>query len=393
MPEKLRVVQMVYSFDTELGGGGITRFTTGLAKRLSSEKFDVSLWALGFYGTQSSQRRIQELNAQGIRAYTATNWVENKPYQSFSRAIKTLLKEFTDNPVDIIHSHSEFADVAALILKIRSKASKIVRTVHNGYWKEWRRRPLRRLVFTNFLYPIYYDCEIGVSPAIKERLSQRYLARLLQRAPLYINNAVELERFSNLATDPLEIKRSLGIPENATLVGTVGRLVIEKGYEDLLEAAAIVLRSRLQVYFMIVGGGPLEDALKRKAEQLGIASRVIFTGPRSDIEEILSCMDLFVSSSLWEGLPTAVLESMSASVPVVATRIPGAQALIQHGENGLLVPTCNPNELSSAILKLIDSPSMRMDFAERSLKIVQDFSIDKVARTHEELYLSIGAQL
>jgi glycosyltransferase involved in cell wall biosynthesis len=392
MPERLRVLEMVYSFDVEMGGGGITRFTTDLARALDSGRFEISLCGLGNYGSAQGQERIRQLNDQGIRAYTATDWDEDKPYSSFARSLKFLAGELKLRPVDILHSHSEFTDIVALLLKMRGIIPKILRTRHNGHPLEWRKKPWRRILFTNILFPLYFDAEIGVSPAVVQGLNRRWLARFLSRQAHYLNNAVDLTRFSHLTCTPEEKKLALGVPADATVIGTIGRLGEEKGYSFLLDAAAITLQSLPNTVFMIVGDGKLANALRDQAQALGIAEQVLFTGSRPDVEELLSCMSVFVSSSLWEGLPSAILESMACGVPVVATDIPGTRFLIRHGENGWLVPPANAAKLAAGMLKLLESPSLGQAMASRSLEIVKDFSIERVARKHEALYEAIGSR-
>jgi glycosyltransferase involved in cell wall biosynthesis len=279
-----------------------------------------------------------------------------------------------------------------MLLKMRGIVPAILRTRHNGHPLEWRKKPWRRILFTNLLFPLFFDAEIGVSPAVVQGLNRRWLARLLGRQAQYLNNAVDLARFSHLGCTPQEKKLALGISADAPVVGTVGRLGEEKGFSFLLEAAAITLQSLPNAAFLIVGDGKLANDLKGQAQALGIAGQVLFTGSRPDVEELFSCMSLFVSSSLWEGLPTAILESMACGIPVVATDIPGTRFLIRHGENGWLVPPGNAAELAAGMLKLLESPSLGQAMASRSLEIVKDFSIERVARKHEALYQAIGSR-
>jgi glycosyltransferase involved in cell wall biosynthesis len=166
-----------------------------------------------------------------------------------------------------------------------------------------------------------------------------------------------------------------------------------KGYESLLEAAEIVLTESPQAFFMLIGEGELGDLLRARAHQCGIADRVLLTGPRSDIEELLACLDLYVSPSLWEGLSTAILESMASRVPVIATDIPGNRAIIEDQVNGWLVPTNDPEALAEAVTFALRDPSLRAEYAERALDTVRRFSIDAVVAEQELLYLSaLGRQ-
>ncbi len=386
MARRIRVIQMIYGFGVEGAGGGVGRFAIELSRALDPDRFEVSIYGLWNRGTPFERERVQQLNAEGIRAFTAAEWDEGQPYHSFWKAVQAIRNALAQNPADIVHSHHEFADVAALLLKVGLKSPVVMRTVHGGYRHEWRRRPLRRLLLTNLLYPVLFDTEIGVSQAIVESLNRRPISRLLKRQALCIYNAIDLARFADVRVDLFEKRRSLNVPVDAPLIGTIGRLTEEKGYRFLIEAAAYVLTYLPEAHFLVIGDGPLQPDLIDQAKHLGIDSHVIFTGPRSDVEELLICMDLFVSSSLWEGLSTVIMESMAAGIPVVATDIPGTRELIRHQATGWLVPPADSRALADAIVTAINSPSLRRGIACQAREVVQRFSITAMAEKYAALY-------
>jgi len=122
---------------------------------------------------------------------------------------------------------------------------------------------------------------------------------------------------------------------------------------------------------------------------LGISDHVIFTGPREDVERILTCFDLFVSASHWEGLSTVILEAMASCVPVVATDIPGNQEILEDGKSGWLVPPGNPGAMAETILWALRRPSLRRRYARQARDAVEAFSIETVSRQYERLYLRL----
>jgi len=386
MPERIRIAQMVYSFHIESGGGGITRAAIDIAQKLDPHKFEVCILGLGYTDSQAEKKWLELLERNNIQVFTAASWDEEHPYRSFYRAYKSLNVFFTRQTTDIIHSHSEFTDIAAALFKIQKKVPIIVRTTHYGYPIEWRTKPVRRALLTNFLYPILFNLEVGVNPTMRERLNQRLIARLLKRESLFVNEAIQLQRFRGVKVDVNEKKRSLGIPSDAPLIGCIGRLAEQKGHTYLLQAAAMVIKSEPLTFFLIIGDGPQAGELKNQARQLGIQKNVIFTGSRSDVEELLACLDLYAMASLWEGMPISVLESMASRVPVVTTDIPGARDLIQHGENGWLVPPADYKAMAQAICDLMASPSLRNSLAQRADDTVQQYSIEAVTDRYTSLY-------
>lgn len=140
------------------------------------------------------------------------------------------------------------------------------------------------------------------------------------------------------------------------LVGIVGVLRPEKDHATFLHAARIVATHTDRARFVVVGDGPLRAASERLAHELGIADRVEFTGARTDVAELLATMAVFVLSSRTETLPMALLEAMSAGVPVVATAVGGIPDAVEDGVSGILVPPEDPARLAAAVLDLLGDP-------------------------------------
>lgn len=156
-----------------------------------------------------------------------------------------------------------------------------------------------------------------------------------------------------------EVRRELGVSEAGLLVTAVGRLAAVKNYPLLLRAFAQALRVLPEATLAVVGEGGELGSLKALSEGLNIGDRVRFTGFRKDIPEVLHASDLFVHTSLMEGLPNAVLEAMAMGRPVVATDVGGVPELVAHGETGLLTPSGDEAALTKALLYLLNAPDAR----------------------------------
>jgi glycosyltransferase involved in cell wall biosynthesis len=252
---------------------------------------------------------------------------------------------------------------------------------------EWSKRPLYGRVFTNVLYPLAFDQEVAVSQRATANLNRRPLARLRGRQARCIYNALNFRRFDDVQLDAAAQRAALGLPPAAPVIGTVGRLVAIKGYQYLLAAMPLVLAQQPDAHLLIVGDGVEGPALQAQARALGIPERVHFAGARSDVEKILKTLDLFVSTSLVEGLPTVVLESMAARVPVVVSDIPGNLELVTDGETGIVTPGADPPALANAILAALAAPGhMRRLAAAAYHKARVSFSIEAVAGQYASLY-------
>ena len=352
-----------------------------LCRLMDPEQFDIQTFALHPYNTIFEQENIKTLEAAGIQTFIAPSWDPSRPYQSFWKATNYLAKLLSEHHADIIHSHSEFTDIIALILKLRLRSPIILRTVHYGYRYEWRSKPLRRLLLTNFSYPLTFKREIGVSPSITQTLNQRWITKSLKQRALYIPNGINIDRFRNLKSNREKLCSELKLPDDAFIICSVGRLTEQKGFPYLLEAARYVVQTIPGSIFIIIGEGEQESELRSRIQQLGLEKQVLLTGPRKDVESILSSCDLFVSSSLWEGLPTVILESMAAGLPVVGTEIPGTRDLISHNLNGWLAPAMDGSALGKTIQYAYQNRSRWVEIIQNANETISQYSLSHISKT------------
>jgi len=193
------------------------------------------------------------------------------------------------------------------------------------------------------------------------------------------------------------VRKEFGIPAGTPVCACVGRLVSGKGIEFYLRAARIVLERGWDVRFLMIGaGGPQKNyrsEVETLAQQLMVDHRVIFTGQRQDVPDILRDVDIVVHPSLTEGLSNVILEAMAGCIPVVATRVGGNPELVEDGRTGFLVPVENSEEIANAICRLLDQPEMAHAFGERARRrVVDEFSIDRMLSKTEALYLRLLEQ-
>lgn len=380
----ITVLEILSGFAVEGPLGGIERFGIELARALDHAQVKPILCGMWAYNTPFEQKWVEQLKREGIDAFIVDDWQESSPYKSFIR-VQDKLSGFVQN-VDIIHSHCQFGDMLALLNRRQLKARALVRTVHNE--KEWGKRPLRRMLLTNLLYPLAFDLEIGVAQQVVTNLNHRPLAQWLNKSAIKSYNALNLNRFDNIKLDKVAKKRSLGITDGQKVIGTVGRLSPQKGYSDLIDATKFVVESFPDLVTVIIGDGELRKPLEEQANQLGLQKNILFTGARPDIEELLPIMDIFVNSSHWEGLPTVIMESMAAKVPIVATNVGGNNELVHHNITGWLVPSKSSKALATQIINILQMENRELELVrQRAYEHVNKrFSIKAVARQHELFY-------
>jgi glycosyltransferase involved in cell wall biosynthesis len=181
----------------------------------------------------------------------------------------------------------------------------------------------------------------------------------------------------------------MGLPENALVVGAIGRLVEQKDWLTYIYAAKETIARFQETVFLIVGEGELCEHLQETIDILGMTNRIIITGYYEQIDEIYSVIDVFVNTSLWEGLPYVLLEAMWFKKPVITTDL-GYSDLIQERENGFLVTVRDYSLIAKRIGELIQDQTLRQRMGDNGYRLVSTrFSFEKFVRSHEKLYCQL----
>jgi glycosyltransferase involved in cell wall biosynthesis len=201
-----------------------------------------------------------------------------------------------------------------------------------------------------------------------------------------IENGIDLGQYSR-STDRVEAKRRLGIPAGRLVIGGVGRLSPEKGFDGLIDAVDRLLTSGYDIELLIAGEGGESDRLRSLIATRGRSDRIRLLGYQADTIALYEALDVFALSSLREGLPNVVLEAMAMEVPVVATRVAGVPRLIDHEENGLLVDVGDTDQLGSSIARLLADGALRDRLGEAGRRTVESrFSFERRMERIGEIY-------
>ncbi len=187
-------------------------------------------------------------------------------------------------------------------------------------------------------------------------------------------------------------ERPPGVPPGARLVGAIGRLSWKKAYHHLLAAAARVRAVRPDVDFVIVGDGPLRAEVEAEASRLGIREHVHLLGEVRQVRALLRAFDVFVISSVIEGMPNVVLEALAVERPVVATAVGGIPEIVSHERSGLLVSPGDPAALAAGVLRVLDDPREAAAFGAEGRRTVESqFSVDTMVGRFTALYDGLRA--
>jgi glycosyltransferase involved in cell wall biosynthesis len=290
--------------------------------------------------------------------------------------------------VSVWHGHDYKSNLLGLLLR-RFWPMRLVTTVH-GWVQHTRRTPLYYWI-DRICLP-RYERVICVSEDLAE---QSVACGVPPDRCVLIENAIDTAEFSRRL--PVEeAKKRLGIPPGRLVVGAVGRLSAEKGFDLLIRSVARLLKRGMDLELVIVGEGDQQAPLQALVESLGAGERIQLLGYRSDTRGVYEALDLFALSSLREGLPNVLLEAMALETPVVATRIAGIPRLIRDGENGLLVEPGDEDALTQGLTRLLEDAELRARFRSAGRRTVEarysfEVRMQKVRALYDGLLQADGA--
>lgn len=296
------------------------------------------------------------------------------------QAARDLRRLIRDCCVQVVHTHSSRDSwIGGLAARSLPQRPILVRTRHLS-------TPISRSWLSRLVYQRIPDLVITTGEAIRKEMIETngYDPGRIVSIPTGVDTG--RYRFNPSARDA--IRRELGIPEAAPLIGIVAVLRSWKGHLDFLDAAARVLKEEPLSRFLIVGEGPQRDRIRAAIQRLGLEARVWMLGHREDVPEVLSAMDLFALPSFGhEGVPQAVLQALSVGLPVVASRTGSIPEVIHDGQTGALVPPRQPDLLASAILRLIRNREEGRLLALNGRAFVQQhFSLEAMLERIERCY-------
>jgi glycosyltransferase involved in cell wall biosynthesis len=385
--DRIRIMQVISGLDIGGGHGGAERFGIELSRRLDKNNFTVEICAFWKRYTEIESYWLNVLKSEGIPVFFAAEWRGKFHPGAFLRGLKKLANHCNEAGTDLIHSHFQMGTLASLYAMYRKATQKVIRTAHITLeWGEGITAWLMRQITTNWAFPILVDMEVGVSETILHQLLSHPGARFSKNPPMLIHNAIHLEDFQKTSHSQ---SWDILIRDDDIVIGSIGRLTHQKGYEFLIKAAPSVLNAFPQALFVLIGAGELQSQLEELATRLGIHERVLFIGKVEDVRPYLQRMDLFVLPSLWEGLPTVIMESMALGVPVIATDIPGTRELVKDGVNGWLVPVGDSQALAEILCDVLQNPDKGKQCAEQARSDLERFNFNLISNQYEKLYINL----
>lgn len=339
--------------------------------------------------TGSEGSLVEEVRGRGVPLTILPELVRQISPAKDMLAIRKMTRIMRARRYAIVHTHSSKAGVLGRIAARLAKIPVIVHTVHgwsfHDYMIPWVRSSyiaLERWVasFTNAMIVVTQnDIQKGLREGIG-RPEQYHLIR----------SAIPLDEFDPAKTDREAARRQLGLPPEALVLGNVGRFSEQKNPLDWVRVAGRVGRALPECRFLLVGDGPSRLKVETALGEEGIAGRTVLTGLRRDVPEMLAAMDVFLLTSLWEGLPRTIPQALSMGVPVVASRVDGLFDAIQNGQSGYLL---EPGDLEAMVvrcLELLEDPELRKKMGRVGREFVAgEFDLQQMIAQISSLYESL----
>jgi len=284
-----------------------------------------------------------------------------------------------DERVGLVHSHMYRSNAPATIAARMAGVRVILCQVHNiNTWETWRQRWMDRFLLR------WRTAMIAVSEEVKRDIVANLHCPPERVRVLY--NGVDLEEYGSARPDP-ELRARLAVPEGRRLVVVLARLVPQKGHIRLLRALEAVRNELPPMHVLFVGEGKLRGVLESEVRTRRLGDVVSFAGHRDGVPKILALADLSVLPSDREGFSNAIVESLAAGVPVVATNVGGNNEAIVDGECGFLVEPDDIQGFAQALKKLLADESLRRRMSEAARRHAQRFSLDHMLEKTRRLYL------
>lgn len=299
--------------------------------------------------------------------------------------ISKLRHLLSSKKIDLVHTHNQGPLLYTVLASFPLKSWKLVHTEHINMGQEFSYHSKHQL-YNTILYR-----RLDGFIAIADHLSKSILAEhpFLNNKMVTIRNAVPEDHLLH-SGHTISLRKELGLSQHSVLLGNISALRPQKDHRTMLLAMKEITRQRDETHLVIAGEGEKRDELQRLRAELNLEDKVHFLGYRSDVAALLSQFDLFLLTSLYEGLPLCLLEAMAAGCVIVATDVVGTNELARNNQTAKLVQPENPTELASTILILLNQPDeMRHLRQSASHLLKREFSFANMITTYQNYYLNI----
>ncbi|MDD5687978.1 MAG: glycosyltransferase family 4 protein [Elusimicrobia bacterium] len=373
---KIKVVHII----TLLELGGAQENTLYTCEHLDKNKFEPILIC--------GKGGILDSKTKNIKTYYVNELIrEIHPINDIIAIIK-IYKIIKKEKPDIVHTHSSKAGIVGRWAAYFAHVPKIIHTFHGFGFHDYQLFIVKTIyVLAERLTAKITDQFICVS---NENILKGLKNKIgLKERYTMIRSGIKLQDYQ-IEVSVEKKKKEFGIT-NEKVVGMVACFKEQKAPLDFVKVANLVCSKNPSVKFILVGDGKLRKQIELLVKKLNLQKNIIITGWRQDINEIIKIFDIFLLTSLWEGLPRVIIEAMASGLPVVATYVDGTKEIVQEGLTGYVTYPHEIEKMAERIIRVLADVELRKKLSEEAKKTVKEFDIDLMVSQQEKLYLSLAA--
>jgi glycosyltransferase involved in cell wall biosynthesis len=369
--------------------GGAERTAFNLLRDLSTDKFSVTLVTSREIAAQFSGLNLAKvvfIEDLGIDVwFRDVNFANLKKFMSDVRVTARLLKdESPDIAFGMMYYASSLLSMAKKFFRIKTMVVSSPRGPLSAYIHTFYRDKKIDMLFwkLNFVFSCRYsDGLVVASNGTKKDCIENYKAR--PENVTVIHNGIDADYIRKRSLEPLDVS----IPPGYSVISTAGRLAYEKNLPLLLNAFALIRKTK-RVKLLVLGDGHERPQLEKLADALGVINDIHFLGYQENPYKFIRRSDLFVHTCLLEGFGNVIVEAMACGIPVVATDCPyGPGEIIKDGESGILVPMDSVDVLAETMSLILNNEQRRKELSKKGYNRSLEFSVDKMVRAYEDFFL------
>ena len=375
MKNKIKIIHVI----THLPIGGAQDNTLYTVELLDKEKYDISLCC-----NLDGELVERAENIRGIKIFDIPFLCrEVNPYKDI-KAFILLYKLFKKENYTIIHTHSSKAGLLGRFAAMLNKTPVIIHTIHGFAFNDFM-NVFKKSFFINVekLLAKWTNVLITVSNLNKKKIIDLNIAKETKLKNIY--SGIDLKLFTN--KNNIEFRKELNLKSHHILLGSVGRLSFQKDPITMINAFDIVAKRFSNAHLVLVGDGELRSIIVDRIDQLHLNDRVHLTGNKNNPWKIYHSLDLFIMSSIYEGLGRSITEALSCGVPVVCTSVEGVPEIVRDNKTGILVPPKDASALAEGVIKSLNNMEAAKKMASKGRKFVNDnFDVNKMVGDIDALY-------
>ena len=336
----------------------------------------------------TNRNRPEELECDlPVKLYDSHTYRSITAFKDNLTAYKNLKKVIKEGNVEVIHCNTPVGGMVGRLCGKMNGVKKVIYTAHGFHF--YKGAPLFNRTILKWAEMFMAHWTDAILTMNEEDFQSAKKFRLRKSGKVYYVPGVGIntEEFFSVRIDKQAKRDELGLFMDDIVCISMGDLIPRKNYETSIKA--IALCNNPKVHYLICGRGPELDNLKKLAKELGVENQIHFLGFRTDIKELSKVADIFLFTTLQEGMPRSMMEAMASGLPCIASKIRGNVDLLEEGIGGYLVPAKDENAVADRLERLVENLDLREEMRKANLERIKGFDVRVVKKGMEEIYKEV----